>query len=144
MHSIYFDYYYEWDSHFFSNNADQNNSYNKLQQAYEKISSLLTDEPIILNGYPFSKMSNEDKVIPNDKLVNKKLWQALFFTMAFGILALGLILAIKKMNVELAIAGAVFVILLFTWLAFLSFSENKAYSILLNIPVISKLFENIK
>lgn len=144
IHSIYFDYYFEWDSHFFSNNAERNNSYNKLQQAYEKISSSLTEEPIILNGYPFSKMSNEDKVIPNDKLINKKLWQALFFTMAFGIIALGVILALKKMNVELAIAGVVFIILLFTWLAFLSFTENKAYSILLNIPGISKFFENIK
>lgn len=142
IHSIYFDYYFEWDSHFFSNESDKHKNYDKLQQAYEKICSSLSDEQIILNGYPFIKMSSEDKVIPNDRVINKKLWQALFFTMAFGILVLGLILALKKMNIEMTIAGVVFVLLLFTWLAFLSFSENKAYTILSQIPVLSKFFGN--
>ena len=115
-----------------------------MQQIYEIISSNLSDEVILLNGYPFNKMSGEDKIIPNDKKINRKLWQALFFTMAFGTFALGLILALKKMNIELAIAGVIFVLLLFTWLTFLSFSENKAFSILAKIPGLSKFFENIK
>ncbi len=142
INSIYFDYYFEWDSHFFSDSAESGESYLKLQQTYEAIKSSLTEEFIILNGYPFSKMSSENKVIPNDKTVNKKLWQALFFTMAFEALALSLIYILNKMDIELTSAGVGFVLLLFTWLAFLSFSENKAYSILGKIPGLSKFFGN--
>lgn len=144
IYSIYFDYYFEWDKHFFANEEDSNKSYNKLKQSYEKIRSSLSDELITLNGYPFTKMSGENKVIPNEKNINKKLWQALFFAMIFGCFALALILIIKKLNVELAIVCVVFVLILFTWLAFLSFSENKAYKILTNLPILSKLFEHTK
>lgn len=144
VHSIYFDYYFEWDSHFLKNNEEKNKNYNKLQKMYGTICSALSDEVILLNGYPFSKMSGEDKIIPNDKRINKKLWQSLFFTMIFGVFALGVIFALNRMNVELAIAGTIFILLLFIWLAFLSFSENRAYSILTKLPGLSKVFESIK
>lgn len=143
VYSIYFDYYYEWDIYSLNiDNDEKNVLYNKLKESFEIVTNALSDDLIILNGYPFSKMSGENKVIPNDKTINKKLWQSLFFTMVFGIFVLGLILAIKKMNVELIIIGVVFILLLFTWLAFLSFSENKAYSLLSKIPFLSKFFEN--
>lgn len=144
VHSIYFDYYFEWDSHFLKNNEENSKNYNKLKQTYETIESTLTDEVILLNGYPFSKMSSEDKIIPNEKKINKKLWQALFFTMIFGVFSLGIIFTLNELNVELAIAGVIFVLLLFTWLSFLAFTENRAYIILTKIPGLSKLFENIK
>ncbi len=145
VRSIYFDYYYEWDINVLNiNNSEKSMLYNKLQELLKIVENSLSEDLITLNGYPFSKMSGENKVIPNDKTVNKKLWQSLFFTMVFGIFVLGLILAIKKMNVELIIVGVVFVLFLFTWLSFLSFSENKAYSLLSKIPFLSKFFENIE
>lgn len=144
VHAIYFDYYYEWDSHFYKNDEEKNKFFNKLQESYEKIKMSLNTDLIILNGYPFTKMSSENKVIPNDKIINKKLWQALFFTIVFSVLVLGIMLAIKKLNFELTILGIIFVLLIFIWLAFLAFSENKAFAILEKLPIISKIFENTK
>lgn len=140
IHSIYFDYYFEWDSHFLNDDIEKVNHYNNLQQTYDKIKGSVTEDSIILNGYPFTKMSNENRVIPNDKSINKKMWQGLLFTMILGTFALGLILAVRKLNVELAIVGAIFVILIFTWLAFLSFFDSKASSILSKIPILSIFF----
>lgn len=85
VHAIYFDYYFEWDSHFYKSEEEKIKSYSKLKETYDKIKDSLKEESIILNGYPFTKMSGENKVIPNDKIINKKLWQALFFTMAFSL-----------------------------------------------------------
>ena len=144
IHAIYFDYYYEWDSHFYKNDEEKIESYNKLQESYEQICLSLKEDFIILNGYPFTKMSGENKVIPNDKIISKKLWQALFFTMVFSVLVLGTMLAIKKLNFELTIVGIIFVLLLFTWLAFLAFSENKAIKVLEKLPIISSFFEHTK
>ena len=144
VRALYFEYYYEWDSHFLNSIDKRNENYNKLQQMYEAVSEALSEEVILLNGYPFNKMSGEDKIIPNDKKINVKLWTALFFTMIFSIFVLGIILALHKLKVELTIACIIFLLLLFTWLAFLSFSESKAYSILTKFPLLSKLFENIK
>lgn len=142
--SIYFDYYCEWDSNFFGNETDRGENYKVLSENYEKIVSSISESEIILNGYPFKKMSAEDKIIPKENTINKKLWQALFFVLAFSVIVLGVLLAVKKMNIELIIALMIFVIMIFVWLSFLAFSENKAMKILNKIPLLSKFFEQIK
>lgn len=142
VHSIFIDYYFEWDSCFLKDEVQKNIHYNKLQKTYDKIKDSLTENSIILNGYPFTKMSNENKVIPDDKIINIKIWQGLLFTMVLASLGLGLILAVKRMNVELIFVVAIFVLLIFIWLSFISLFNDKAYTILSNIPILSKIFEN--
>ncbi len=142
--SIYFDYYHEWDCNFFRNEVDKGENYKKLTENYEKIVSAVSESEIILNGYPFKKMSAEDKIIPNESTINKKLWQALFFVVIFSLIVLGVILAVKKMNIELIIALVIFVVMIFVWLSFLAFSEEKAMKLLVRIPLISKFFEQLK
>lgn len=142
--SIYFDYYHEWDCNFFRNEVDKGENYKKLTENYEKIVSSVSEKEIILNGYPFKKMSAENKVIPNEKTINKKLWQALFFVVIFSVIALGVLLAIKQMNIELILALIIFIVMIFVWLSFLAFSEDKAMKLLGKIPLISKLFEQLK
>lgn len=142
VHSIFMDYYFEWDCCFLKNEAEKNGHYNKLQKIYDEIKNSLTEDSIILNGYPFTKMSNENKVIPNDKVINIKIWQALLFTVALATFGLVLILAVKKMNVELIIVIPILVLLIFIWLSFLSFFNDKAYAILSKIPILSKFFES--
>lgn len=142
--SIYFDYYHEWDCNFFRNEVDRGENYKKLTENYEKVVSTISEDEIVLNGYPFKKMSAEDKIIPKESTINKKLWQALFFVVIFSVIVLGILLAVKQMNIELIVAAIIFVVLIFIWLSFLAFSEDKAMKLLSNIPIISKLFERLK
>lgn len=142
IHSIFMDYYFEWDSYFLKGELEKNNHYSKLQKTYDQIKDSLIEEQIKLNGYPFTKMSNEDKVIPKDKINNIKIWQGLLFTIVLATFGLGLILAIKKLNVELIIVIAIFVVLIFIWLSFVSLFNDKAYTILSKIPLLSKILEN--
>lgn len=144
VHSIYFDYYHEWDCNFCKNAIEQGNNFKNLKENYEKIVSSISQDEIVLNGYPFKSMSSENKIIPKESTINKKLWQALFFVLAFSVIFLGVILGIKQLQIELTIAIIIFIVLIFIWLSFLSFSENKAFRILSKIPIISKFFEQLK
>lgn len=144
VHSLYFDYYYEWDSFFFKNDDESVENYNRLNANFKKIEDSLNIEEIKLNGYPFKKISNETKIIPKDTSTNNKAWKALLFVATFCILALGVILAIKKMNIELAIVGIIFVLITFLWLAVMAMSEEKALKIIEKIPIISRFFGQSK
>ena len=68
----------------------------------------------------------------------------MLFVATFCVLALGVILAIKKMNIELAIVGVIFVLIAFLWLAVMAMSEEKALKIIEKIPLISKIFGQSK
>lgn len=140
VHSLYFDYYYEWDGFFFNNDGERIDNYNRLNGNLKKIEASLEIEEIQLNGYPFKKISNETKIIPKVTTTSKKAWRALLFVASFCVVVLGVILAIKKMNIELAIVGVIFILITFLWLTVMSMSEDKALQILEKIPIISKLF----
>lgn len=146
VNSLYFDYYHEWDCNFAKNENELIESYNKLMENSKKIVESCDTENIILNGYPFKSISSENKIIPVEKNKNKKLWQALFFVIIFAIIVLGVILIIKKMNVELSIVVVIFVFVLFAflWLSYLAFFDNRALQILSKIPMLSKMFEQLK
>lgn len=146
VNSLYFDYYYEWDSNFFNDENNHINYYNQLVENVERIKEHCEDENIILNGYPFKSISSENKIIPYKDNKNKKLWQALFFVVIFAVVALGVILAIKKMNVELSIVIIIFIFVLFAflWLSYLAFSDKIALQILKKFPILSKLIEQLK
>lgn len=142
--AIYFDYYHEWDCNFFKNEIDRGENYKILTENYEKIVSAISETDIVLNGYPFKTMSAEDKIIPKENTINKKLWQALFFVLVFSVIVLGVLLAVKQMNIELILALVIFIIMIFVWLSFLAFSENKAMKILSKLPILAKFFEQLK
>lgn len=142
--SLYFDYYYEWDCKFYNNEIERVNGYNQFKKNYDTIVNSCSNSNIILNGYPFKSISSEDKIIPPEQTKSQKLWQALFFVAIFTIMLLGIILAIKKMNIEFAIVIVIFIALIFLWLSFLAFSEDKAMKLLSKIPILSKLIELLK
>lgn len=144
VNSIYFDYYYEWDSFFFKDEIEGNESYNQLKANYDKIVSECSDSNIILNGYPFKSLSSENKVIPNGLIRGQKIWQALFFVMVFSVMVLGIIFAVRQMNIELTIAIVLFVVLGFFWLCFLALNDDRAMKIISKIPFISKIIEQLK
>lgn len=143
VEALYFDYYFEWDSFFFKNDEEKISNHNRLNINFSKIKESMSCEEIQLNGYPFKKISNENTIIPKNE-VNKKPWKALIFLIIFCIIALGVILAIKKMNAELAIVGIIFVLMLFIWLAFISLSDDRAIALIEKIPIISKFFGQSK
>ena len=143
VHALYFDYYFEWDSFFFKSEEERIHNYNRLSANYNQIRKSMDCEEIKLNGYPFKKISNEDTIIPKtDK--NKKPWKALIFLLIFCIIVLGVILAIKQMNVEFTIVAIIFVLMLFIWLAFISLSDDRALEIIDKIPILSKFFSQSK
>lgn len=142
--ALYFDYYYEWDSFFFKSEDESVDNYNRLKQNLQKIEEALNIEEIKLNGYPFKKISNESKIIPKDTSSSKKAWKALLFVATLCIVALGVILAIKKMNIELAIVGIIFILITFLWLSVMALSDEKAFKIIEKIPLLSKFFGQSK
>ncbi|MBO5462644.1 MAG: hypothetical protein J6A49_04955 [Clostridia bacterium] len=144
VEALYFDYYYEWDSFFLKGENQKAENYNRLKENLEKIKVFLKDEEIELNGYPFKKISNETTIIPFKDNKRLKPWKALIFLILFCVVALGVVLALKKMNAEIIIVCFIFVLLLFVWLAFIALSDERALAILEKIPFVSKIFEQLK
>ena len=142
--AIYFDYYFEWDSFFFKNDEEKTENYARLNLHIEKIAETLKISQIKINGYPFQSNSNENKIIPEERKTNKKIWKALLFMITFFIIILAIILAVKKLNIELAIVIVIFVFNIFIWLAFLALTEDRAMKLIQKIPFISKFFGRTK
>ena len=143
VHSLYFDYYFEWDSFFFKSEEEKIHYHNRLSVNYNQIKESMDYEEIILNGYPFKKISTENTIIPrSDK--TKKPWKALIFLLIFCIIVLGVILAIKQLNVEFTIVAIIFILMLFIWLSFIALSDDKALELIDKIPVLSKFFSQLK
>ncbi len=142
--AIYFDYYFEWDSFFFKNDEEKTENYARLNLHIEKIAETLKISQIKINGYPFQSNSNENKIIPEERKTNKKIWKALLFMITFSIITLAIILAVKKLNIELAIVIVIFVFNIFIWLAFLALTEDRAMKLIQKIPFISKFFGRTK
>jgi len=143
VEALYFDYYFEWDSFFFMSEEEKRNNYNRLNSNLSRIEEAMTCEEIQLNGYPFKKISNENTIIPKTE-VSKKPWKALIFVIIFCITTLGIILAIKQMNVELTIVCVIFVLMMFIWLSFISLTDDRAISLIEKLPIISKFFGQSK
>ena len=144
VNSIYFDYYYEWDCNISHDQEENGESYKELSDNYTKIAKNVLTSEILLNGYPFKKMSAEDKIIPSERSVNKKLWLSLFLIIAFFLTALIVMLAIKKLKIELIVVVVVLIIMTFLWMAIMYFFDDKAIKIIKNVPLLSKIFEHLK
>ena len=143
VYSLYFDYYFEWDSFFFVSEEDRINNFNRLTKNYNYIKNSMDSKEIILNGYPFKKLSNDNKIIPKAD-INKKSWNALIFLITFCIVVLGVVLAIKQLNVEFTIVAIIFILMLFVWLAFISLADDRAMTLIDKIPILSKFFSQSK
>ena len=137
-----YEYYQIWDEPFIK--YEKNIYYEKYNGYMDSIIETIKDEHyIVMNGYPNTHTyASSDKGIPQKG--NKSIRNAIVYTSIVTVIVIGILFAVKELNVELTSVAVVSIAVLFIILSFVALSDSKGAKIIKNLPVFSKLFELLK
>jgi len=141
--SIYFDHYHAWDSAFYSNEQERNESYNRLLSDLGKIKAatneeISPDEEVRLNGYKNKLVSNSAfPPASSTKIIRN----SLIFTFSAMIFIMMILLFLQELNMDLRTVMAVTITILFILFSFIYLADKRSAKILGKIPVLSNIFK---